>query len=153
MCAPPTHVFWFIVAAAADGCDARCLSEQARDSWTCVRWDAVHTGVRWDAVHTGVRWDAVHTGVRWDAVHTGVRWDVVHTGVRWDVVHTRLEWLAMDCAPPHVRVPPAAAGCARLVDLLDVIHGLMCAARGCRTALAACCGFDLCHKYILYLYY
>ena len=54
------------------------------------------------------------------------------TGVRWDAVHTRLAWLAMDCAPPNARVPPAAAGCARLVDLLDVMHGLLCAARGCR---------------------
>jgi hypothetical protein len=31
--------------------------------------------------------------------------------------------------------------CAPLRDLLDA-----------PTALAACCGFDLCHKYILYLY-
>ena len=41
----------------------------------------------------------------------------------------------------HSRHAQCRASSAPLRDLLDA-----------PTALAACCGFDLCHKYILYLY-
>ena len=32
------------------------------------------------------------------------------------------------------------------------VSALLCDLIDASTALAACCGFDLCHKYILYLY-
>ena len=32
------------------------------------------------------------------------------------------------------------------------VRALLCDLLDAPTALAACCGFDLCHKYILYLY-
>jgi hypothetical protein len=43
---------------------------------------------------------------------------------------------------PRERQAQCRASSAPLRDLLDA-----------PTAVAACCGFDLCHKYILYLYF
>jgi hypothetical protein len=67
-------------------------------------------------------------------------------------------------AAPWRPAPAASVTCVLSVALIAVVVGVVAAAPGASarrlirdlldapTALAACCGFDLCHKYILYLY-